>query len=139
MESPSPSRQLLLLDDDVNVLKSLTRVLQTDGYQIHAFSRPLDALHLLESQSVEVIVSDLCMPQMDGREFLRRAAALSPDSVLITLSGYVEEDQVLAGGEGGAWRTLSKPWCDAELKRAVAEAFLSLPLHPAVRSLRLHG
>jgi len=123
MSLPLPPKQLLLLDDDLNVLKALTRVLTAEGYEILAFSRPLDALHLLENQAVDVIVSDLCMPQMDGREFLRRAAVLNPRAMLITLSGYIEEDKALEGGEGRAWRTLEKPWCDIELKRTVAEAF----------------
>lgn len=135
MDSHRRSPRLLLVDDDPLVLKALTRVLAPEGYQIHAFSRPLDALSHLENQPVDVIVSDLCMPQMDGREFLRRASLISPNSMRITLSGYVEEESALAGDGPVSWRILSKPWCNRELKQTVADALvfpLSRPLSAVV-------
>lgn len=117
---------LLLVDDEPRVLKSLQRALAKEGYRIHAFTRPHDALQLLKSEPVGVIISDLCMPQMDGSEFLRRAAEEQPHAVQITLSGYVEEDRMLQRVGDTSWCSLSKPWCNQELRLRVAEAFQKL-------------
>ncbi|WP_210396937.1 response regulator [Motiliproteus sediminis] len=122
MNTQSVTKTLVLLDDDANVLKALQRELTQQGCEIHTFTRPLDALNLLQHRPVDVILSDLCMPQMDGREFLRQAAALQPQAVLITLSGYLEEEQAQHPVSDASWRKLEKPWCSTELRNTIAEA-----------------
>ncbi len=110
---------LLILDDEPGVVKALDRELSAGGWDIHSFTRPFDALEMLRSAEVAVIISDQCMPQMEGSHFLREVKRLQPDAVQILISGY----GVGAGYHPGIWRSFAKPWNACELRSAVATAF----------------
>ncbi|OMH27153.1 response regulator [Motiliproteus sp. MSK22-1] len=115
---------LLILDDEPNVLKALKRVLSGSGYNIHAFTRPYDAIEMLQEAEIGVIIADQCMPQMEGDEFLAIADQNQPRAVRIAISGYVDTSFKERATDGkDAWRYLTKPWNDDELRTVVTEAF----------------
>src|SRR5690606_5844002 len=76
--SERPERTLLLVDDEVNVLRSLVRLFRRDGYRVLAANSVREAFDLLASNPVQVIVSDQRMPDMSGTEFLGRVRDLYP-------------------------------------------------------------
>ncbi len=118
------ARTLLLVDDEPNVISTLKRLLHRDGYQILSAGSGEEGLAQLSGNPVDIIVSDQRMPGMTGVEFLTRAKALYPETVRIVLSGYTELKSVTdAINEGAAYRFLTKPWNDDELRRFVKEAF----------------
>lgn len=120
----SPERTLLLVDDEENILAALTRLLRRDGYRILKANSGSEALQLLTTDKVGVILSDQRMPEMSGVEFLRKAKALYPDTVRIVLSGYTELKSVTdAINEGAVYKFLTKPWEDELLRAHVREAF----------------
>jgi diguanylate cyclase (GGDEF)-like protein/PAS domain S-box-containing protein len=115
---------LLLVDDEENILNSLVRVLRRDGYRILKTTSAQEALGMLATNEVGVIVSDQRMPEMNGVEFLRRAKQLHPDSMRIVLSGYTELQSVTdAINEGAVYKFLTKPWDDEQLRDQIREAF----------------
>ena len=115
---------LLLLDDEVNILRALSRVLRRDGYQILVARNAQDAFALLAKHEVHVILSDQRMPEMNGTEFLSRVKDLYPDTVRIVLSGYTDLKSVTdAINQGAIFKFLTKPWDDKELRSTVAQAF----------------
>jgi CheY-like chemotaxis protein len=117
-------RTLLLVDDEANILAALKRLLRRDGYQILTADGGEQGLQRLAEQPVDVILSDQRMPGMSGVEFLRRAKALYPDTVRMTLSGFTELQSIIdAVNEGAIVKFLTKPWDDELLRRHVAEAF----------------
>ena len=117
-------RTLLLVDDEANILAALKRLLRRDGYQIITADGGEQGLQRLAEQPVDVIVSDQRMPGMSGVEFLRRAKALCPDTVRMTLSGFTELQSIIdAVNEGAIYKFLTKPWDDALLRQHIAEAF----------------
>ncbi len=117
-------RTLLLLDDEVNILRALSRVLRRDGYQILMARNAQDAFALLAKHDVHVILSDQRMPEMNGTEFLSRVKDLYPDTVRIVLSGYTDLKSVTdAINQGAIYKFLTKPWDDKELRTTVAQAF----------------
>ncbi|WP_075880353.1 EAL domain-containing protein [Vreelandella massiliensis] len=118
------ARTLLLLDDEPNILRALTRVLRRDGYRIIAVERAEDAFEQMAMNDVQVILSDQRMPEMSGTEFLRRAKELYPDTVQLILSGYTNLKTVTeAVNQGGVYKFITKPWDDDELRALVQEAF----------------
>ncbi len=126
MNQGSAKKQLLLLDDEPNVLKSLVRLLAQDGYEIHTFSRPIDAIELLKCREIGVIIADQCMPQMEGTEFLQRVSKICPDTVSILLSGYDAPRAQQPADDGNApYRYLEKPWDENVLRETVTQAFNS--------------
>lgn len=121
----SATRQtLLLLDDEPNILRSLTRTLRRDGYRILAAESAQQAFELLATQEVHVIISDQRMPDMSGTEFFKRVKELHPLAIQIVLSGYTDLKTVTAAiNEGAIYKFLTKPWDDEELRLVVQQAF----------------
>ncbi|MGM0522192.1 MAG: EAL domain-containing protein [Pseudomonadota bacterium] len=117
-------RTLLLLDDEPNILRALTRVLRRDGYRIIAVEKPSDAFEHMAMNDVDVILSDQRMPEMSGTTFLHRVNELYPDTVQLILSGYTNLKTVTdAVNQGGVYKFITKPWDDDELRALVQEAF----------------
>lgn len=119
-----PSRTLLLVDDEENVLSALKRLLRRDGYGILTAMSAEQGLEMLASHRVDVIISDQLMPGMSGVEFLHRVKTLHPDTVRLVLSGYTDLQAVTdAINEGAIYKFLSKPWDDSILRANIEEAF----------------
>ena len=127
-------RTLLLLDDEENILRALSRVLRRDGYKVLMATRPQDAFELLARHDVQVIISDQRMPEMSGTEFLSRVKDLYPQTVRIVLSGYTDLKSVTeAVNQGAIYKFLSKPWEDEALRKEIAQVFVH------AQSLRARG
>ncbi|MBZ0097091.1 MAG: EAL domain-containing protein, partial [Sulfuricella sp.] len=120
----STERTLLLLDDEENILNSLTHLLRRDGYKILKATHAVAALDLLAQNPVGVIIADQRMPEMTGVEFLRRAKLLYPDTVRMVLSGHTDTKSVTdAINEGAVYKFLTKPWDNDLLRANIQEAF----------------
>jgi response regulator RpfG family c-di-GMP phosphodiesterase len=122
-EPDNGDRTLLLVDDDATVLSALTGLLRQDDYRIFTATNAKAGFEILANHRVGVIISDQCMPEVTGTEFLRRVKQLYPGSVRMVLSADTELETVTeAINQGAIYRYLTKPW-DANLLRAhIAEA-----------------
>ncbi|EXI79324.1 MAG: Cyclic di-GMP phosphodiesterase Gmr [Candidatus Accumulibacter appositus] len=119
-----PKRTLLLVDDEPSILSSLRRILRNDGYHILTAESGEQALELMASHKVQVLLSDQRMPGMTGTELLRRACIITPDTVRMILSGYTDLKTVTeAVNEGFIYKFLTKPWDADELRANIREAF----------------
>jgi response regulator RpfG family c-di-GMP phosphodiesterase len=103
------SPQILLVDDEIAILDGLRRQLRK-RFQVHTANGGAEALELLQTQPVSVVVSDMRMPQMDGATFLSRVRALYPEMVRILLTGQADaQAAITAVNEGQIYRFLTKP------------------------------
>ncbi len=119
-----PLRTLLLLDDEENVLRSLTRLFRRDGYSIISATSAKQAFELLANHPVQVVLSDQRMPGISGTEFLSQVRDLYPDTIRIVLSGYTDLASVTdAINRGAIYKFLTKPWDDEALRAQVQDAF----------------
>lgn len=87
-----PRKTILCVEDNEMVLSVRTFLLETRGYRVLAMSSPAEALDYLRAAApgaVDLLVSDLMMPQMDGNELVRRAKELHPGLPALLLSGTV--------------------------------------------------
>lgn len=117
-------KSLLLVDDEQNILRSLRRLLRSDGYTIHTASSGKEGLEILKEHSVCVILSDMCMPEMSGAEFLAKVKEQYPETIRLMLSGYTDLTSVTdAINQGAIFKFLTKPWEDDEIKQSISEAF----------------
>lgn len=115
---------LLLVDDEQNILSALRRLLRSEGYRILTANCGAEAIELLKTETVDVVMSDQRMPGMAGVDLLRVAKEMQPECVRIVLSGYTELQSVTSAiNDGAIYKFLCKPWDDAHLKANVAEAF----------------
>lgn len=117
------SATLLFVDDEANILSSLRRLFRPLGYQILTATSGKEGLELLQGNNIDLIISDMRMPVMDGATFLARAAEQWPDTVRILLTGYADmESTVAAINEGKIYKYISKPWEDNDITLSVKYA-----------------
>jgi len=111
---------ILVVDDEEGILKSIRRQLQGEPYELHLAASGAEGLEVLQRVCVNLIISDMRMPGMDGVTFLRKAAESCPHSVRMVLSGYAEVGSILdAVNRGHIWRYITKPWQPEDLKLAI--------------------
>ncbi len=123
-ERPKAHRTLLLVDDEINIVASLKRLLRRDDYLILTAHSGLEGLEILKTNAVDVILSDQRMPGMTGVEFLSIAKKEYPETIRLVLSGYTELQSVTdAVNEGAIYKFLTKPWDDTKLRGHIREAF----------------
>lgn len=113
---------LLLLDDEERILRSLKMLFRLD-YNVTCCTQGSQALEILRRENIHVVVSDQRMPSMTGVEFLKRAYALSPNTMRLLLTGYSDFEAVIDSvNEGEVFRFISKPWDPKKLKETVDKA-----------------
>lgn len=121
--STSPPATLLFVDDEQNILSSLKRLFRPLGYTIHTANNGTEGLSVLEKEFVDIVISDMRMPEMDGAQFLEQVAVRWPNTVRILLTGYADIASTIAAvNKGGIWKYVSKPWDDNDLKQSVHNA-----------------
>ena len=114
---------LLLVDDEKNILRSLRRLLHREDYQILLAQNGKEGLELLANNKVDLVMSDMRMPEMNGAVFLKKVHALYPNTIRLILTGYAERETVQrAFSEAEAHEMISKPWDDDELKKILRES-----------------
>jgi response regulator RpfG family c-di-GMP phosphodiesterase len=131
------SGAILLVDDDIGVLKALERLLHADRHRILSAAGGQEALEILATNEVAVIICDQKMPGLSGAELLAQAAVLCPQAVRITLTGQTDLGSAQECiNKGRISRFLLKPWDDQQLRTVVREATHQYELQKEVR--RLH-
>ena len=114
---------LLLVDDEVNVLKSLMRLLHAHHYRLLMAASGTEALALMAREPVDLVISDMRMPHMDGAELLAKIRQQWPDTMRLLLTGHADMTQTVAAiNQGEIYRYIAKPWHDDELLLIVAQA-----------------
>ncbi len=122
-EAQAVPATLLLVDDEANILASLRRLFRPLGYKVLTAESGAAGLGVLEQEAVDLVISDMRMPQMDGAQFLARVAERWPQVVRILLTGYADlSSTVDAINKGHIYGYFSKPWEDNEIKLAVQHA-----------------
>jgi response regulator RpfG family c-di-GMP phosphodiesterase len=114
---------LLCVDDEPNILSALRRVFRPQGYKVLEANSGADGLKLLKEEPVDVAISDMRMPIMNGTEFLSRVADGWPQVMRLLLTGYAEmEAAIQAINAGHIYGYYNKPWEDVELCLGVENA-----------------
>ena len=114
---------LLLVDDEPSILSSLRRLLRTSGYQIHTAESGKAGLDILERHAIDLVISDMRMPEMDGAKFLEQVRQHWPATTRILLTGYADVNSTIAAiNRGEIYRYVAKPWDDSDLLLVVRDA-----------------
>jgi len=92
LRSMRPKKTILCVDSNEQILSVRTFLLETRGYRVIALTNPHEALELIASSlpgSIDLLLSDLLLPQIDGNELVRRAKDLQPSLPAMLVSGTV--------------------------------------------------
>ena len=114
---------VLLVDDDANVLRGLARVLRRQPYELYTARSGDEAMQILKTQSVDVIVSDEQMPGISGADLLAWVAEHYPDVMRIVLTGHATaETAIRAINEGNVYYFFTKPCDEVQLALTIRKA-----------------
>jgi len=121
-----PARHVYVLDDEVQVLEVIEVQLKAAGYQVSTYSRGAEFLRDLDKLPAGVVLSDQCMPEVDGLTVQKRLLPFGHKFRLILLSGYPETSVAVQAMKQGAVTVLDKPYNKEQLLSAIGEAFDTL-------------
>jgi len=122
--SESKQHKVLIVDDEPEILKALSRGLHREPYETILADSGASALEVFAEQMISVIITDMRMPGMNGLELLEMIEDISPDTIKIVLTGYTKLPQILATvNRVDVFKFLTKPWdLESELKIYIREA-----------------
>jgi two-component system probable response regulator PhcQ len=121
------SHSILIVDDEPAIVAALRRTLRGHGYNIIGVTDPREALAILDREKVDIVISDIDMPEMSGLDLVARIRETHPEIVRILLTGRGTLDGALrAINDGEVLRFLTKPWDDDELRTTIEHALARL-------------
>ncbi|MFT5713032.1 MAG: response regulator RpfG family c-di-GMP phosphodiesterase [Glaciecola sp.] len=125
----SPVFKVLLIDDEVNILRTMKRIFHGKPFKLILADSAQKAFEFMQTTTVHVVVSDMKMPGMSGAEFLAKVAEDFPQTYRIVLSGFADLESTLEViNNGKIHRFLQKPWDNQELINAVEHGIMQYRL-----------
>ena len=113
------AKLVLLVDDDNQVRVLLAELLSTMGYRVFQEKDGEKAMKLVEIGPIDLVMTDLKMPKMDGIELTRAIRGVKPDLPIIVYSGYLFIDTASAALKAGANEYVAKPFLQTKIKQVV--------------------
>ena len=113
---------ICILDDDFSVLNSLRELLDSDGFQARTFDNPNLFLAYARENLVKLAVLDVWLPQLTGIDVQERLREVSPETIVIIITGREEPAIRAAAMEAGAFGFLGKPFEDEVFLTLVRDA-----------------
>ena len=110
------AKSILLVDDERQILRAFSRLFIDSPHEIHLVDNGREALELLDRIPVDMVISDMRMPEMDGYALLREVKARHPETIRLILSGYADERVIFDALQNNLAKLyLFKPWNNEEL------------------------
>jgi len=114
---------VLFVDDEVNILNSLRRSLLDEEYTCYFAETGRKAIEILETQAIQIVITDMRMPEINGLDLLKHIELNYPMVVKMVLSGYTQLPQVLATiNQVDIFNFITKPWNIEELQVIIRKA-----------------
>jgi signal transduction histidine kinase len=129
--------RVLVIDDDPSVLISIQGVLELDGYAVLGVASGQQALELVSREAFDLVLTDLCVDEVDGLAILRAAFRNAPDTIGILLTGFASLETAVRALEEGAYAYLIKPCEVVDLRTTVARGLERARLQRELRE-RVH-
>ena len=127
MTQPACGHVVAVVDDDPGILRSLASLLESADYRVRLFASGAALLDCGCLAEIDVLVSDIDMPGIDGFALLRQVHAARPDLPVVLITGYPETIKRLPAQQAGNPRVFTKPFRGSELLAAISEAVRPVP------------
>lgn len=120
---PMQTKRILVVDDEENARLGLSRLLTNEGFLVDSVSNGFEALSYLRQQEVNLIVTDINMPEMNGISFLKELNKNFPNSNVIMITAYGGVESYIEAMNLGAFEYINKPVKIEELKSILKKIF----------------
>jgi nitrogen regulation protein NR(I) len=124
-------KQVLIVDDEPNLRKILSAQLSRDGYEVMTAEDGEQGLALLKEHHIDLVITDLKMPKVDGMTLLKRALELDPELPIVLITAHGTIDTAVEALKSGAFDFVTKPFDKDEVRQIVAKALRTRDLRAA--------
>src|SRR5436305_1184222 len=130
------AESILIVDDEVAILNSLSKILEDEGYEITVAKSGAEALKVMTSEPPDLLLLDIWMPEMDGLETLRRTREQAPRLPVMMMSGHGSIETAVKAIKLGAYDYIEKPLSLEKVTLLIRHALHELKLEHENRSLK---
>jgi signal transduction histidine kinase len=127
-------KSILIVDDEVIIRDLCSKALK--GYRVLQAADGEEALELFDQGGIDVILTDVMMPKLDGLELLKKLKEKEPTLVVIVMTGYADKDVILNALRADADDFITKPLSLLQLKTAVEKALVKKALKEEIANLK---
>ncbi len=127
---------ILVVDNEETIRETLLKILEREGYQVLAAEDGQEALEVIRERKVNIILSDVCMPRMDGNKLLKMAKTILPDVEIILMTGHGKMEMGLDALKEGAFDFIQKPFTKLALSKTVKHALEKQAMAAEIRFLK---
>ncbi len=118
---PAPPRRVMVVDDEMGIRSLMRKVLHRAGYEVLEAGSAREALDAIQDHPVDLLLTDVVMPEVSGRELAEQVVELHPSTRVLYVSGFTAETSVETGNFPPGSQLLQKPFTLAALLRKVKE------------------
>jgi CheY-like chemotaxis protein len=126
-EAARGSETIMVVEDDAAVRDLVRLMLEANGYHVLAVEDAEEAARVCQASAIDLLLTDVVMPQVNGRVLAERLAAIAPDMRILFMSGYSDEAVHRHGVLGESAAFLEKPFTERALARKVREVLDATP------------
>lgn len=117
-------KRILFVDDEQQILRALKRLFVSEGYEVHMAEGAKEAMELLVDTPVDLVVTDIRMPEIDGFELLKHVRSNYPLTLRVALSGYSDSKKIFSALDDSLAKLyVMKPWDNNELLDTIRKLF----------------
>jgi two-component system, NtrC family, response regulator AlgB len=127
---------ILVVDDEPNILRTVTICLEAAGFRVRGYLNPMQALDALQAESFDIGFFDLKMQPIDGIQLLQEARRLAPDMTIVLMTAHGSIDTAVKAIKLGAYDYLQKPFEFSELQHFAEKVYEHHRLASEVRALK---
>ncbi|MBI4495737.1 MAG: response regulator [Deltaproteobacteria bacterium] len=129
-------KTVLVVDNGDTIRETLLKILEREGYSVLTAVDGQEALEVLRGHRVNVVLSDVCMPRMDGTKLLKMAKSILPDVEVILMTGHGKTEMGMEALRNGAFDFVQKPFTKLSITKTVKQALEKQALTAEMRFLK---
>lgn len=134
MATSAKKNSILAVDDTPDTVELLQRNLESQGYQVFTAPNAIEAIKILETTAIDLVITDLKMPGASGIDLTRHIRENFRDIEVMMITGYPTIESAVKAVKAGAEEYLTKPFTDTELFSAVKQVLEKLHIHRAIKN-----
>ncbi len=116
------NKTILVVDNEETIRETLMKILKREGYNVLTAADGQEALEMIRKHEVNLILSDICMPRIDGHNLLKQVKAILPEVEIVLMTGQGKWETGLEALREGAFAFIPKPFNKLALNKTVRRA-----------------
>lgn len=113
---------ILIVDDEPNYLIVMSELLRDEGFEVFTASNGREGLQVVKDVDLDLVITDMQMPEMDGMQLLNHVKALNRELPVLMITAYAQVEKAVAAMQAGAFSYLAKPFSNDELIVTIQKA-----------------